>query len=197
MIRRGLHCANCYESLGAGRVITALGKRYHPSHFTCYQCDVSLEHVEFYAHEPHDSLDEEVYCHFDYHELFTPRCHVCCTPVIRNGVKALDRVYHSDHFFCALCSKTFTLTPSGVEFVERDGLAWHTECYEEKFSERYICRKCKEPILDEVVKLGTSFFHDHCFMCSECSKSLKSGFYWSLKRTGICKDCKNLELKGC
>ncbi|CCG82121.1 LIM domain-containing protein C4F6.12 [Taphrina deformans PYCC 5710] len=204
LVERGLRCANCYEAFGRGRVITANGRRYHPSHFTCFECGIPLEHVDFYTHNATDSEEddegtEEVYCHFDYHELFSPRCHVCTTPVIRDGIKALGHVYHAEHFFCALCSKTFERDDQdGTEFVERDDLPWHPQCYEEKFSKTYMCRKCKKriPAGTQVITMGTgSHFHHDCFQCALCKRSLEDGFYWSKAREGICKPCKELEIK--
>lgn len=81
-VERGLCCANCYESFGHGRVITANNRRYHPIHFACYECGVPLEHVDFYTHDPEAGESDqttqfaEIYCHFDYHEHFSPRCYV-------------------------------------------------------------------------------------------------------------------------
>lgn len=204
LILRGMSCANCYEPLGRGRVITAENKRYHPSHFICFECGIPLEHVEFYSHAPGDESDgfeddAEVFCHFDYHELFSPRCHVCTTPVIRDGIKALGHVYHAEHFFCALCSQTFSVTETdGIEFVERDDLPWHPKCFEEKFSTSYVCRKCRGRIEagSQVITMGTgSHFHPGCFQCAQCKASLEHGLYWSKKKEGICTRCKQLEIK--
>lgn len=216
-VRRGLSCANCYESLGSGRVITTDSRRYHPSHFTCFECGIPLEHVEFYIHRAEEDLsldsisledrssqskvveDEEVYCHYDYHELFSPRCHTCTTPVIRDGISALGNVYHAEHFFCALCSQTFMVSKDGApKFVEKDGHPWHPKCYEEKFSKSYMCRKCSRRIEagETVIKMGLgSHFHSRCFLCAKCKSSLEDGFYWSEAKEGICKPCKELEVK--
>lgn len=205
LVERGLNCANCYEALGRGRIITANNRRYHPSHFRCFECGIPLEHVDFYTHgsgeaeDEHSPEYEEVYCHFDYHELFTPRCHYCTTPVIRDGIKALGRVYHAEHFFCALCSQTFTDDAGeGTTFVEKDDMAWHPKCYEEKFSTSYLCRKCKKRIVagGQVITMGTgSHFHPECFQCAHCKASLDQGFYWSKDKEGICKPCREIEVK--
>lgn len=203
LIHRGQCCANCYEPLGQGRIITANGKRYHPSHFLCFECGIPLEHVDFYVYPPENEGDGEeegeVYCHFDYHELFSDRCFVCETPVIRDGIMALGKTYHAEHFFCALCSQTFEQQDGGsTEFVEKDNLAWHPKCYEEKFSTSYMCRKCKQRIKagEQVMTMGTgSHFHPECFLCAHCKGSLAHGFYWSNAKEGICRPCKELELK--
>lgn len=191
MVRRGQYCANCLNSI-TGRAVNANGKHYHPGHFTCYQCDIPLDRIESYLHVAPNTFgtQEEVYCHHDYHDLFTPRCHYCTTPVIVDGIQALDRIYHREHFFCAGCSAVFTGT-----YVEHEGLAWHEECLDDTAKDP--CRKCGEPIRGDGIELGTTRFHERCFICAECKRSLKDGFYWSEKKTGICQSCKGIELKEC
>jgi hypothetical protein len=44
-----------------------------------------------------------VYCHLDYHELFSPRCKHCDTPIENEVISALGNKYHPGHFFCAGC----------------------------------------------------------------------------------------------
>jgi hypothetical protein len=75
------NCAGCNEPI-SGNVLSALGKRWHPHHFVCKHCDVTLEHVGFFEHEGYP------YCHLDFHELFSPRCAYCETPI--EGVSQFD-----------------------------------------------------------------------------------------------------------
>lgn len=69
-----VRCAGCEEPI-SGQVMTALGKQWHPDHFVCKHCGTELEHVEF------QEKDGNPYCHLDYHELFSPRCEYCKTPI--------------------------------------------------------------------------------------------------------------------
>jgi hypothetical protein len=67
-------CASCDEPI-SGTMITAMGKRWHSDHFACSVCDLNLEHVQFFH------KDGQPYCHFDYHNKFSPKCGHCNTPI--------------------------------------------------------------------------------------------------------------------
>lgn len=52
-------------------MITALGKTWHPEHFTCNHCNQELGTRNFFERDGHP------YCEPDYHNLFSPRCAYC------------------------------------------------------------------------------------------------------------------------
>lgn len=107
-------CESCSLSI-SGKIVTAGGCRFHPECFVCHHCHTALECVAFYeepeasraerlAHNP----DEEAriprfYCHLDFHELFSPRCKSCKTPIEGEVVVACGAEWHVGHFFCAEC----------------------------------------------------------------------------------------------
>lgn len=43
------------------------------------------------------------FCHLDFHELFSPRCKSCKTPIEGEVVVACGAEWHVGHFFCAQC----------------------------------------------------------------------------------------------
>jgi len=43
------------------------------------------------------------FCHLDFHELFSPRCKSCKTPIEGEVVVACGSEWHVGHFFCAQC----------------------------------------------------------------------------------------------
>jgi hypothetical protein len=49
-----------------GRIVSAMGVRWHPGCFRCCDCDDLLEYVSSYER------DSKPYCHFDYHEVCGP-----------------------------------------------------------------------------------------------------------------------------
>lgn len=115
----------------------------------------------FIAQEVADG-DESLrfYCHLDFHELFSPRCKSCKTPIEGEVVVACGAEWHVGHFFCAQCGDPFD---SKTPFVEKDGYAWCVGCHTNRFSSK--CRKCRKPVTDVVVKaLGTDW-HGACFCC--------------------------------
>lgn len=60
--RGGLICGGCDGPI-IGRIVSAMGARWHPQCFRCTVCNELLEHVSSYEH------DEKPYCHLDYHEV--------------------------------------------------------------------------------------------------------------------------------
>lgn len=117
--RSGVPTATCEAcSLPiSGKIVTAAGSRFHPECFVCHHCQTALECVAFYE-EPEvkrqerlaqaSSDDEEAhglrfYCHLDFHELFSPRCKSCKTPIEGEVVVACGAEWHVGHFFCAEC----------------------------------------------------------------------------------------------
>ncbi|KAF8137511.1 hypothetical protein EV363DRAFT_666897 [Boletus edulis] len=110
MRTNGLSCGGCNGPI-IGRIVSAMGQRWHPHCFRCTICSELLEHVSSYEH------DGKPYCHLDYHEAFAPRCFHCKTAIIDERFITLDdsalgkRTYHEQHFFCAECGDPF-LAPS-------------------------------------------------------------------------------------
>lgn len=81
MSRQGINttqkgCCNACEKPIVGQVITALGKTWHPEHFTCTHCREELGTRNFFEREGHP------YCENDYHNLFSPRCAYCNGPIL-------------------------------------------------------------------------------------------------------------------
>jgi hypothetical protein len=48
------------------------------------------------------------YCHLDFHELYSPRCRSCKTPIEGEVVIACGGEWHVGHFFCAECGDVST-----------------------------------------------------------------------------------------
>ncbi|KAL4920235.1 hypothetical protein BDW62DRAFT_176981 [Aspergillus aurantiobrunneus] len=177
--RAGVPTASC-ESCSlpiAGKVVTASGTRFHPECFTCYHCQTALECVAFYQ-EPEAKRTERLldpsgneeahslrfYCHLDFHELFSPRCKSCKTPIEGEVVVACGAEWHVGHFFCAECGDPFN---SDTPFVEKDGYAWCLNCHSRRTAPQ--CSGCKKHVLDDVVISAVGGkWHDSCFVCHEC-----------------------------
>ena len=109
-------CESCTLPI-AGRIVTAAGSRFHPECFICSHCQTPLECVAFYQ-EPEAKRNERLantarddeeaqalrfYCALDFHEMFSPRCKSCKTPIEGEVVVACGAEWHVGHFFCAEC----------------------------------------------------------------------------------------------
>ncbi|XP_065540824.1 leupaxin isoform X2 [Lathamus discolor] len=115
-------CTTCHKPI-AGKVLTALGRTWHPEHFTCARCGQELGARPFFER------DGQPYCEDDYHQAFAPCCAYCAGPIrevrllqpprpnarppaspcllLQKVLTALDQTWHPEHFFCATCGKVF------------------------------------------------------------------------------------------
>lgn len=100
------------------------------------------------------------YCALDFHEMFSPRCKSCQTPIEGEVIVACGAEWHAGHFFCAQCGDPFD---ASTPFVEKDGYAWCCDCHTHRYSAK--CRKCRKPVTDVVVKALGSEWHANCFCC--------------------------------
>ena len=171
-------CAACALPI-SGRIVAASSQRFHPGCFSCHYCAELLECVAFYP-EPDANRDTRLanaasgqsdtpedgdesprfYCHLDFHELFSPRCRNCKTPIEGEVVVACGGEWHVGHFFCAECGDPFG--PSDP-FVEKSGYAWCVRCHQQRTASR--CKSCKKPVLDGGVEALGGQWHEKCFRC--------------------------------
>ncbi|OOQ90973.1 LIM domain protein [Penicillium brasilianum] len=212
-------CESCSLSI-SGKIVTAGGCRFHPECFICHHCHTALECVAFYE-EPEASRaerlshnpDEEAriprfYCHLDFHELFSPRCKSCKTPIEGEVVVACGAEWHVGHFFCAECGDPFNST---TPFVEKDGFAWCLQCHGRRTAPR--CLGCKQHVLDDLVisAIGGQW-HERCFVCHECGdgfgdegrffvregepkRTAKGRIIGGPVQLAICERCEGIRLK--
>ncbi|GAB7348604.1 hypothetical protein MBLNU459_g6986t2 [Dothideomycetes sp. NU459] len=132
------------------------------------------------------------FCHLDFHELFSPRCKSCKTPIEGEVIVACGAEWHAGHFFCAQCGDPFD---SRTPFVEKDGYAWCVGCHTNRYSAK--CRKCKRPVTDVVVKALGSEWHADCFCCMECGGQFDDGRYFlrGSDQDPVCIRCEERRLK--
>ncbi|KAJ6129687.1 hypothetical protein N7512_002467 [Penicillium capsulatum] len=211
-------CESCSRSI-SGKIVTAGGCRFHPECFMCFHCQTPLECVAFYeepeasraerlASTPNEDRLPRFYCHLDFHELFSPRCKSCKTPIEGEVVVACGAEWHVGHFFCAECGDPFD---SQTPFVEKDGFAWCLQCHSRRTAPR--CLGCKKHVMDDVVitAIGGQW-HDSCFNCHECGdgfgpdgrffvregeprRTAKGRIIGGPIQLAICEKCEGIRLK--
>lgn len=120
---------------------------------------ISIEHL-YETEEADGDPILRFYCALDFHELFSPRCKSCKTPIEGEVIVACGAEWHAGHFFCAQCGDPFD---ASTPFVEKDGYAWCVDCHTHRYSAK--CRKCRKPVTDVVVKALGSEWHANCFCC--------------------------------
>ncbi|KAI0261598.1 hypothetical protein BC834DRAFT_459805 [Gloeopeniophorella convolvens] len=212
----GLACGGCGGPI-VGRIVSAMGVRWHPGCFRCSDCDDLLEYVSSYER------DGKPYCHFDYHERFAPRCYHCKTAIVDERFITLDdpelgkRTYHEQHFFCSECGDPF-LAPSidrqnaqgvgGITFkgdgeFENDdvgftvykGYPYCEACHVRLRSPK--CKKCKNIIRDgmQAVEALGGKYHWECFSCTGCDKPFEDPSFFLRDNKPFCERCYSIILK--
>lgn len=207
----GLSCAGCGGPI-IGRIVSAMGQRWHPGCFRCSACNELLEHVSSFEHEG------KPYCHLDYHENFAPRCYHCKTAIIDERFITLDdealgkRTYHEQHFFCAECGDPFlppssgsgglTVTGDGefdldddVGFTVYKGHPYCEACHVRLRMPK--CKHCKKSIRDgmrAVEALGGKWCWE-CFVCEGCKKPFDDPSFFLRDNKPFCEPCFSLILR--
>ncbi|KAH0560319.1 leupaxin-like isoform X2 [Cotesia glomerata] len=180
MSRQGINttqkgCCSACEKPIVGQVITALGKTWHPEHFTCTHCREELGTRNFFEREGHP------YCENDYHNLFSPRCAYCNGPILDKCVTALEKTWHTEHFFCAQCGKQF-----GEDgFHERDGKPYCREDYFDMFAPK--CGGCNRAIMENYISALNSQWHPDCFVCRDCRQKFQGGSFFDHEGLPYCE----------
>ncbi|XP_032595578.2 leupaxin isoform X6 [Drosophila grimshawi] len=182
MSRQGVNtvqkgCCNACEKPIVGQVITALGKTWHPEHFTCNHCSQELGTRNFFER------DGFPYCEPDYHNLFSPRCAYCNGAILDKCVTALDKTWHTEHFFCAQCGQQF-----GEDgFHERDGKPYCRTDYFEMFAPK--CNGCNRAIMENYISALNSQWHPDCFVCRDCKKAVRGKSFYAMEGKPVCPQC--------
>ncbi|XP_046390581.1 paxillin isoform X1 [Ischnura elegans] len=167
-------CSACDKPI-VGQVITALGKTWHPEHFTCNHCNSELGTRNFFER------DGVPYCEPDYHNLFSPRCAYCNGPILDKCVTALEKTWHTEHFFCAQCGKQF-----GEEgFHEKEGKPYCKDDYFDMFAPK--CGGCNRPIMENYISALNGQWHPDCFVCRDCRQPFHGGSFFDHEGLPYCE----------
>ncbi|KAG0289579.1 hypothetical protein BGZ96_006911 [Linnemannia gamsii] len=167
-------CASCDEPI-SGTMITAMGKRWHSDHFVCSVCDLNLEHVQFFH------KDGQPYCHFDYHDKFSPKCGHCNTPIENECLTALGKSWHPGHFFCRDCGDPF----EEDGYMVHDGFPYCEKDYLRLFAPK--CTGCQDPIQGDFISALKGKWHRDCFGCTVCHIGFDSSSYYVENGKPYCK----------
>ncbi|KAJ7353919.1 Transforming growth factor beta-1-induced transcript 1 protein [Desmophyllum pertusum] len=151
-------CAACSKPI-IGQVCTALGRTWHPEHFTCVTCEVPLGATNFFER------DGKPFCERDYHEQFAPRCAYCNGPI-------LDE-----------CHQAFP----GGSFFEHEGRPYCEMHYHARRGT--LCYSCQKPITGRCITAMHRKFHPEHFVCAFCLKQLNKGTFKEQNDKPYCHPC--------
>ncbi|KII67911.1 PDZ and LIM domain protein 7 [Thelohanellus kitauei] len=76
------------------------------------------------------------------------------------------KFWHTGHFLCHECKDDISAT----QFYEKDGKLCCQKCYKKDFCKK--CENCGDYCIDKSVVVEDKCYHELCFQCKKCSKSL-------------------------
>lgn len=110
-----------------------------------------------------------------------------CGQGIENEMTTLDtRMYHVTCFNCFQCGDSLV----GKEVRTEDEKNFDLQCYILYGANK--CDICAQPITGEnekYVKIKGKSFHEGCYVCTQCGKSLRKKRYHQDGRTRTCQAC--------
>ncbi|XP_069128903.1 testin-like isoform X1 [Argopecten irradians] len=153
---------------------------WHPACFICVQCEELLVDLVYCLHS------KKLYCQRHYAELIRPRC-PACDELIFSGeyTKAMEQNYHKDHLACHNCDKKLI----ACRYILKEENPYCIPCYQEQFA--HNCEECKKPIGPDYKDLSYKdrHWHEFCFKCFECQKSLVDQPFAPKNENIFCSDC--------
>lgn len=197
-------CNKCHTKILVDKV-SAEGKQYHPTCFTCTNCGVKLL-GSFFPRSGENycvncvenlnpcgtcgkviysgtkfSIDGEGTNHHP--ECFVDKkgCAKCHKPVMGIEVKALDKVFHPDCFRCVECNQLLDGT-----FVNVNG---NTVCVGCRSGKKPKCESCQKPLLKDFSEFRGKMFHTECFVCTKCKKVIGLDPFFDVAGQPVCQNC--------
>jgi len=167
-------CAKCGKPI-TGQITTALGKSFHPEHFTCNTCQKILGTSTFY------DVGGMPQCEQCFKSLSCPRCGYCDQPILDRYITALGKKWHPEHFICAQCLQPF----ANGAFFERDGKPYCESCFYSMYA--YRCASCNEVIRGECVTAFGVRWHPEHFNCQYCHEPFKDGAFFEYQGKPYCE----------
>eukprot|EP01125_Pyxidicula_operculata_P008357 TRINITY_DN280_c0_g5_i2.p1 TRINITY_DN280_c0_g5~~TRINITY_DN280_c0_g5_i2.p1 ORF type:complete len:683 (+),score=227.75 TRINITY_DN280_c0_g5_i2:121-2049(+) len=167
-------CSGCRKPI-TGEQIQALGRYYHPEHFSCSTCSRTIGSGQFFENEGQPQCDS---CYSGY---FCNRCFHCQQPITNQLVTALGQSWHANCFVCTNCQLQF----ADGSFFEHDGRPYCEDCFHAIFSSS--CRACNQPIRGTIINALGSQWHPEHFNCQVCHRSFPNGQFFEFSGLPFCE----------
>jgi paxillin len=172
-------CAHCKHAI-LEEYVSALGKIYHPEHFVCKVCKMSLGDQEFFEYQG------GVFCQKDFVEHCAEKCSVCKKGIFDDRVDVVE-LNQSFHESCFVCSHDKHPISNDESFHIHEGKIICHAHFLKLFS--YECVVCKLQIEGDYVTVKGNNYHSACFACEECKVNLIKGNLTFLGNRLLCNDC--------
>ncbi|XP_014251095.1 actin-binding LIM protein 3-like isoform X3 [Cimex lectularius] len=180
--KHGTKCATCQQYV-QGEVVTALGKTYHQSCFTCANCKQAFPSGERVTYTGKIVLCSKCSNLPEENNTQSASITECsrCFGELKEGqaVIALDRQWHVWCFKCTVCG-----VPLHGEYMGKDGEPYCEKDYHKNFGVK--CAYCSRFISGKVLQAGDNHhFHPTCARCTKCGDPFGDGEEMYLQGTAI------------
>ncbi|KAK3583915.1 hypothetical protein CHS0354_033700 [Potamilus streckersoni] len=184
-LQSSMTCHGCGGEMESGELAVFASKlsrdvSWHPACFFCQTCEELLVDLTYCQHS------QKLYCERHYAELIRPRCPACDELIFSSEyTKAMDQNYHKDHLACHHCDKKLI----ACRYILKEDHPYCIPCYQELFA--HNCEECKKPIGPDYKDLSYKdrHWHEFCFKCVECSKTLVDQPFAPKNEKIYCADC--------
>lgn len=153
-------CAACRKII-TGKYIRALKKSWHLNCFRCAACG------ELIADQGFLEKKGSPYHPNCYHLAFSPRCSGCGEPITGKYMRAMNKLWHPEHFVCSHCSNQI-----GEQYYVHKRKPYCKEDYLELFAEK--CALCGQPLVESYIvdAWGNHYCtrHENDPHCSSCDR---------------------------
>ena len=108
--------------------------------------------------------------------------------IVQRCINAMNKSWHPNHFFCALCGKLFD--EDNLNFFEKDGKAYCKEDYFDNFA--VTCKRCAKAIMSGYLSAVGSYWHPNCFSCKVCLWCATTRFHLHMLTIHVSLFCNSL-----
>ncbi|XP_066920228.1 testin-like [Clytia hemisphaerica] len=186
-------CHGCEELIYVGEYTKAMGKLWHLDHFCCWQCDMPLTSKKYIA------INNQPFCITCYNNIIANRCDICKEPIGPDSKDLFvnEKHYHSRCLVCATCN--IPLEAKSFSFVNESPVCH--QCRGIDPDKAISCEECQVYFMNNERKIGFGdcFYHEKCFLCSDCRQPIGSSKFVRKKKDGrkLCDDCFQRTAKIC
>lgn len=151
------------------------GRKYHPDHFLCGQCEAPLGTANFYE------VEGKCLCDMCYSNSMCPTCGSCGTKIKERCATALNKKWHVSCFVCQQCRAPF---PNGA-FFEKNGMPFCKSCFDGNYATK--CAACNQVVTGKVINAINRTWHSQCFACDYCNVPFDGNVFYERDGKAFCK----------
>eukprot|EP00835_Amoeboradix_gromovi_P005067 NODE_443_length_8546_cov_0.160057.p1 type:complete len:1171 gc:universal NODE_443_length_8546_cov_0.160057:4919-8431(+) len=158
-------CNECKSTI-QGEYLVIDGRSFHVHHFVCTVCSKD-------GRDGAKLFNDKLYCIDHYLEYSKDKVCFRCDQVWNKGesiVKALDSLWHSTCFTCAVCDCALN-----TGFIPHEGLPYCLEHYKRFVG--LVCDGCGLILDNEYLTINDMKYHKACRTCKVCSNSIANKKY--------------------